>query len=462
MHVSVGEPKAWPNYITDENVTKADVTFVVGESADDATSSAIKAAHDKQSGTVNVYGAGEMPSADMTKYMLFCKIKAPAGATHAAHATYEYIKLLGSATTADRYRTMEESLNDPVLEPVENGVFVYTEELFKAARFAADAGLEVYYDKNSTADNTGDVTMIDWYDADGKFMSRQWIAKTYAPLAQIKKDDVKKSVPANAENPLLIYADAGEGFELQVASYPQTSENGMQLHYELTLLKNGVEVPLDELSGNGVELFIPYPDSVNAVEDVTFMVNHYDATGKVVDNFVEESNSGIALTRVEGGVLMTIKSLSPFVLSWEEVECEHEKENLFYERHENMIRESCKACENHTAVWHIWADKSCVAGTELVYEAGHSEGWLGGDWEITFVHPDAMETFDKTPTEPGEYELVVTFANEKISMLRIPFTVTAAPAMPTTGDNNLPLAALTGLLVLAVTGAFMLRRKVNG
>ena len=47
-------------------------------------------------------------------------------------------------------------------------------------------------------------------------------------------------------------------------------------------------------------------------------------------------------------------------------------------------------------------------------------------------------------------------------VLNFKVEVTAAPVMPTTGDNSLPLATLMGMLALALTGAFMLRRKVNG
>ena len=162
---------------------------------------------------------------------------------------------------------------------------------------------------------------------------------------------------------------------------------------------------------------------------------------------------------------MTVTSLSPFVLSWAEAECEHKEINHASsvtgsdKNSEGVVVETCNDCTDHKASWVITVDKTCVAGKELGYKITRSAEWLGGDPTITYIDANAMEIFDKTPTTPGRYELSVKFASG--AMLHIPFEVVAAPAMPATGDNSLPLIALMGMLALAVTGSFMLRRKAN-
>lgn len=465
FYLKMGDPMPWPNYLdpNDEwydltKLTGNDLTFRIAK-ADGTKAAFAGVSYNGNIGTATVKGADGSVSAgdDLTKYNLYAEVKAPTNAKYYKYSNYFESMLLGSYYADNGFNSHKRTLDVGEYLPT-NGNAIFDCDLLKEATYANDKGLKVYYDSNPTLNGVGGaVYFIEWYDENYEMISRVWFVTQFNTLANIEEVDIESSIPKNPVAPTLVSADAGNDFKLQVASFPQTSENGTQIHYELTLLKNGVEVPLDELSTDGVTLFIPYPNSVENDAEVTFKVNHYDDLGNVVDSFVEGGDSSVKLERADNGVYMTVTSLSPFVLSWEEVECEHE--NLTYSASGSTVTESCKDCDEYEETWTITVDETCVAGTQLDHKITHTQNWQGGEATIVYGN-DAMETFTETPTVPGKYQMTVSFADCDV-VLNFKVEVTAAPVMPTTGDNSMPLAALMAIAAMAMSAAFALRKKAT-
>jgi len=182
----------------------------------------------------------------------------------------------------------------------------------------------------------------------------------------------------------------------------------------------------------------------------------------VVDSFIEGTESSVKLERADTGVYMTVTSLSPFVLSWKKAVCNHgNNKDLTYDAKGNTITETCPSCD-HKATLTVEVEESCVAGTQIDYQLTASNNLIG-TIATAYKNEKTSDVTADMPTEPGKYSLKVGIErNNGVEWyLEIPFTVTAAPAMPATGDNSLPLVALLGMLALAVTGSFMLRKKAN-
>lgn len=365
FYLKLGDPMPWPNYLNPEvydltKLNESDLSFRI-EKADGTKAAFADVTYDKNKGTATVKNADGNVSAgdDLTKYNLYTEVKAPANAKYYKYSNYFEAMLLGGYYADTGYQAHGRTLSVGEYVVPTNGKAIFDCDLLKEATYANDKGLKVYYDSNPTLNGVGGaVYFIEWYDENYELIDTVWFVTQFSTLADTEEVEIETSIPTSAIAPTLVTADAGNGFKLQVASFPQTSETGTQIHYELTLLKNGLEVPLDELSSDGVTLFIPYPSTIEDVNAVEFTVNHYNGAGKMVDSFIEDTDSSVKLERADTGVYMTVTSLSPFVLSWET--------------------------------------------------------------------PDVDVS-----------------------------------ALPSTGDNSLPLVALMGMLALAVTGSFMLRRKAN-
>lgn len=465
IFMKLGDPKPWPNYLDSSwqqgtKLTSSDLTFTVAKK-DGTEAEFAGVTYSPSIGTAIVYEIDHDEldkNDDLTQYKLFTKVKAPSSAKYYASSTLFDSVLLGDYYTSSGYMAHNRVLNlvSDYDEVPENGEILYEDNLLNLTTYAKDKGLKVYYDDNPTMFYTGAVTFIDWYDEEYNKIDRVWFVTQYETLANVVTTEIEASIPTDAVAPTLVKADAGNGFELQVASYPQTSDSQTQIHYELTLLKNGVEVPLDELSSDGVTLFIPYPSTVTDAGNLTFTVNHYDSTGNKVDSFVEGGDSSAKLERTNEGVYLTVSSLSPFVLSYVEAECKHEdSEKLDYLASGNTFTVKC-AC-GATGTWKLELAETCIAGEDI-------EGKVTTDNWFIAEEPDGIlkdakgNELTEMPTEPGKYNIVLGIGGVE---LEFSFEVLPVPTMPATGDNSLPLALMAAAAALAMGCAFMLSRKAR-
>lgn len=469
ISVEVGNPVVWPNYIKNDDFTKADTNAYFVKGGSKVSTGYMNAVYSANSGTVTVSANDSIASAneDMTEYSLRVEITPPTDAAYGTSYGVVSTNMLGknpNGYTLSGIWNMYEGLMDEVKNAkpgdeayveILGGKAYFDDVLFKETSYKNDPGLKVYYDANQTNKSAATLQMIDWRNENGVAIGRQWVAVQYQPMAYSKPVDVVSAAPADAVTPVLVAETAVEGYTLRVQSYPQTSETETQIHYDLELLdENGENVSLSELNTD-VQLLLPYQTEGGKEDNtVVYTVNHYNANGGLKESITEEGN--VTLERVDGGVLMTIKSLSPFVLSWEEVECEHaDSEKYTYKVKDNVFIVSCDCGENGTFT--IDLVESYTAGEALDCSIT-TDNWFGPEPDAALVDEKGNE-LTEMPTVPGKYTLKFSIENAEKEFT---FEVLPAPAMPATGDNSLPLATLMGMLALALTGAFMLRRKVNG
>lgn len=372
VSVEVGKPMVWPNYIGQEGFDKAVVNPYFIKNGIKMNTGYMTADYSDDNGTVTVKPQKSIASAneDMTAYRLRTELTPPAGAAYGTSYGTVSTNVLGknpNGYTLERIWNQYEDLmqevedakpGDEAYVEIENGKAYFDDKLFKETSYKNDPGLKVYYDANQTSKSAATLQIIDWRNKDGAVISRQWYAIQYQPMAYPQEEEIVTTAPLDTDAPVLVTEKAVGDYTLRVQSYPQISETETQIHYELELLdENGENVSLKELNTD-VQLLLPYQTADGMGDDaVVYTVRHYKDNGALRESFTEAEGS-VTLERVEAGVLMTIKSLSPFVLSWET--------------------------------------------------------------------PDVDVS-----------------------------------ALPSTGDNSLPLIALMGMLALAVTGSFMLRRKAN-
>lgn len=454
VSVTVGEPLPWPNYVGEAEATKATTAYAVSKDGGSTSAAFAKVDVDPSIGTATVGRSGAaMPSEDMTQYKLITAITPPEGATHYTSTTWTSSQVYGASQAASSYDTyagMLDGSDEDDIKTINGGFVVREENLFLATTYSADPGLKVYYDANTTTPYSGEVTFMDWYNGNGARIGRQWFVRQYKPMATTMTVPIITE-PAAVDAPTLIADVAVEDYHLFVTSYPQSSESGTQIHYELKLVDSyGNTVPLDNLpSGSNVQLLIPYPDGASA-SDFVYTVNHYNDEGTAL---VESANTANAtLKALDEGLLMTVSSLSPFVLSWETPPHEH---TLTYAASGNTFTETCSSCD-HKATWALELSDTCVSGSPVDAEIVKTGDWLGGEPTMRVLDAKGKQ-HDKTPTEPGTYTFELTLDD---LVLKLTFDVITLKNLPTTGDSSQMTLWLLAAAV-SMAGLALLSKKAR-
>lgn len=198
--------------------------------------------------------------------------------------------------------------------------FDYT-DFFTAESFTLHNGKAAWYITNSFPEYTGPyagrVDCVYWYTSDDENAQpfhTSYFIKKFDPIATIteskivssRNDVLKKPVSSPA---MIIESRAGAASTLQASLYPSADNTQ---YYELEMLDaSGKPVDLDQKA----TLFIPYPDNL---DQESFMalnpaIIHYTDDMEIVEVFEDD------IEYVEKGMFITVRSLSPYVLSWEEV-----------------------------------------------------------------------------------------------------------------------------------------------
>lgn len=451
INVSVGDPKPWINYEADLELPDENGFVAVFEGVQELSG----IGQTYKDGTITVAPTREnfMVSGTPDQIRIAVYLKAPEGAETYKYASYSEGNLLGEQHGT--YNNYLQYIQREEAHAVNGDGNVRIEEIpvFKCAEYKNDPGLKVYYDANSTDRANGQMIMVEWYGKSGNLLLRQGLAVRFETMAMEVKTIVEVDVPDTAQNPTLIAEKASSGYALQVMSYPQTGE--AQRHYELRLLdSNGDAQPVSAL-GSDVQLLIPYPDGTNQNSEEQFAVNHYttDEPPEVQEVFSEAKGN---ITRTEAGLLLTVKSLSPFVISWEKPVHEHE---LVYTASGNTLTQKCEAC-GHSATATLEIKNDFVKGEKVDAIVNVSDGWLGDKPAISYASNDG-QALASAPAASGLYSVSMTMGNAKVTCY---FTIADPEVLPQTGDDSLPLTVLIAVMLLAVAGVIWLgrKRRING
>lgn len=312
VNVSIGDPKVFLYYDEQVDVIENTISYTVSRNGGQDTLSGVKMDYADGILTVSPSGGTIQAEEDLTQYGLNVTLTAPSNAQTYRFSSYSE----GNVFTTQGKDYLKDGLKNEKLHEVSGGkAALDTLPLFKKTTYSGDAGLTVYYDANATDKANGHVFLIQWYSDENGLnpIGIQGCVVQFETLATTVSNSVMSQVPVEANTPVLAADGAPTGYELRVKSYPQKSEDGTQIHYELSLLNDaGEEVPLDKIGGSA-ELFIPYPKGVD-MENIQATVHHYSVSGEFKEAF--GGYGGLELQYVKGGVVIKVQSLSPFVLSW--------------------------------------------------------------------------------------------------------------------------------------------------
>lgn len=448
INVSVGDPKPWINYIDEADLSLLDEnSFVAGfEGAQELQG----IGQTYKDGTITVAPTQENFSVSGTpdQLCLAVYLNAPDGAKTYKHASYDEANVLGEQHNT--YKNYLQYVQQDKAHDVPGDGKVRIGELpvFECAEYQNNPGLKVYYDANPTDRANGHVIMVEWYGESGNLLQRQALIVQFETMAMEVKTIVEAVVPDAVQNPTLIAenASSSSGYALQVMSYPQTGE--AQRHYELRLLdSNGDAQPVSALKSD-VQLLIPYPDGTNQNSEEQFAINHYtaDEPPKVQEVFSEAKGN---LIRTEAGLLLTVKSLSPFVISWEKPG--HE---LVYTASGNTLTQRCERC-GHSATATLEIKSDFAKGEKVSAVVDVSAEWLGDKPAIFYASKDG-QALASVPTASGSYSVSMTMGNAKVTCY---FTIADPEILPQTGDDSLPLTVLFTVMLMSVAGVIWLGRK---
>lgn len=191
----------------------------------------------------------------------------------------------------------------PVHGKVETGASVFL-QMQTALRDVTLYGMNM-----ETAPNRGTDYVFYWYKnaTDETPMLVEWIAETAEPIVLAPKTQCyprRSSVVQRVEAPVLIDED-NRGWTLYAHYNAQQGENAYQVELQI-YDENGQPVTRFD---KPVSFYLPYPEGVQASG---YALKHYA-------NGVFGPGTDVTIEADAYGVFFTVQSLSPFVLTWDEV-----------------------------------------------------------------------------------------------------------------------------------------------
>ena len=244
-------------------------------------------------------------------------------------------ELYGSQFTAEWQAEMEAQLsktaNRRVIPAGTEAVTLNGSSLFTAYHPSSD-GVEsaeaqetlaqqtVFLPADMTGENAGAAQVIYWYasETDADPFLIEYMIDTREEFVLTQESKAQVTLGESVTIPVFLIDAAHEKTDcyLIINTYPQA--DGHYIYYELQLVNrddDGTETPVTLDPGLTYRLFIPYPEGYGKnSEDVTFIIRHLNSQHKVTEIFDESGHGGIE--RTEDGLIITIKSLSPFELIW--------------------------------------------------------------------------------------------------------------------------------------------------
>lgn len=334
IRIITGDPKPWPAYV--------DGWMIVPEarmdlSKYDALQSSMDIAYDCDTGILH-YGVqeGTLPAIDEIENINWKPVVAvPEGASAYSTLRIGTSELYGSQFTAEWQAEMEAALaKTQNRKSVPDGADTVTldgSSLFIAYHPSDSgvtsaeaqetlAGQTVYLPADMTGEYAGAAQVIYWYanETDTDPFLIEYMIDTREEFVLTQESKAQVTLGESVTIPVFLIDAAHEKTDcyLIINTYPQA--DGHYIYYELQLVNrddDGTETSVTLDPGLTYRLFIPYPKGYGKnSEDVTFIIRHLNSQHEVTEIFDESGHGGIE--RTEDGLIITIKSLSPFELVW--------------------------------------------------------------------------------------------------------------------------------------------------
>lgn len=306
LYTTLDEDAPWPNYVEDwQPVPASRITVqngVANAGIEYAYDESIGTIHTSHDGTIKV--TGELGSFDIT-------VTPPEGAAY--------------------YRTSGQmgwsSFRGPMpgcVDEVETNITLFTPEVYPAsdnwqARHdimlqPVKAGpMTVYLQTDGFYRFGGGVSAVYWYankeDADNdplNPMLKEFICFTSDELAATEQTDMIEDEASITSPVKKILCIGKHPWRLKVLHHPQKGQRSR--HYELQMVnETGAAQALTE----PVVFYMPYPEDLDPSKEYDYDLLHFDSNYR--------QNVNVSVTATPYGLRFEVSSLSPFVLSYDEV-----------------------------------------------------------------------------------------------------------------------------------------------
>lgn len=335
IRIVTGDPKPWPSYVSDWAPVYEDN---VDLSKYDVLKNTMDITYDRDTGILHFGMKGStLPNVDGLEHMNWkpvVKVPSEGAAAYSCHriSTGE---LYGSQFAAKWQAEMEKELNKAsnrqLIPAGANTVTLKGSSLFTAYHPSTKgvssaeaqeilAKQTVYLSADMTGENAGGAQVIYWYKNanDSAPFKIEYLIDTREEFALLQESKAQLELGEEVTLPVFLIDSAHEktNCHLIIRTYPQA--DGQYIYYELQLIsreEGKPDVPVTLESGLTYRLYIPYPRGYSAnSEDVTFIIRHLNSKHEVTEIFDESGFGGIE--RTEDGLIITIRSLSPFELIW--------------------------------------------------------------------------------------------------------------------------------------------------
>ena len=334
IRIVSGDPKPWPAYVEGwKTVPQAHMDL----SKYDELQSTMDITYDRDTGILH-FGMqeGTLPDADALKSVNGKPtVRVPEGAAAYSCHRITTSELYGSQFTAEWQAEMEAQLskksNRLSIPAGTDTVTLRGSSLFTAYH-PASAGVTnaeaqevlasqtVYLPADMTGEYAGAAQVIFWYaskDAASPFQI-EYVIDTRDEFVLVQESKAQITLGESVTIPVFLLDALHEKTDchLIINTYPQA--DGQYIYYELQLIQREEgkpDAPVTLKPGLTYRLFIPYPKGYGQnSEDVTFIIRHLNGKQEVAEIFDETGHGGIE--RTQDGLIITIRSLSPFELIW--------------------------------------------------------------------------------------------------------------------------------------------------
>lgn len=338
IRIVSGDPKPWPAYVEGwKTVPKAHMDL----SKYDALQSSMDITYDRDTGILH-FGTqeGTLPNADALESVNGKPaVRVPDGAAAYSCWRISTSELYGSQFAAEWQAEMEAQLNKTSnrhsIPAGTDTVTLKGSSLFTAYH-PTDQGVTsaeaqeilakqtVYLPADMTGEYAGAAQVIYWYanENDPAPFQIEYVIDTRDEFVLVQESKAQLTLGESVTIPVFLIDAAHEKTNcyLIINTYPQA--DGQYIYYELQLIsreEGKPDAPVTLNPGLTYRLFIPYPKGYSKnSEDVTFIIRHLNSKHEVTEIFDETGFGGIE--RTEDGLIITIKSLSPFEIIWHDPE----------------------------------------------------------------------------------------------------------------------------------------------
>lgn len=307
LYVTTPQDAPWPNYVQDfypvpanrlsvkNGVANAGITYTYDEN--------IGTLHTSHDGTVGVKG-------ELDQFIV--TVTPPEGAT--------YYRMTGEMSWDSGFR----GPNQWFMNEVEWNITFNTDDVYPASSNwnainnamlrAVEAGpATVYLQENESSRFGGGFSAVYWYaskeDAENDPLNplrREFVCYTTDQLALTEQTDMVADEAQITSPVKKVICIGNHPWRLKVLHHPQKGERTR--HYELQMVNDtGAPQGLDE----PVVFYMPYPEGIDPDKEYDYELLHFDSNYR--------QNVKVDVTATPYGLRFEVSSLSPFVISYDEV-----------------------------------------------------------------------------------------------------------------------------------------------